>query len=693
MADAIWAEIEQSESFMVCSMCEEAASLASSIIKKIGRPNLSVDDGDFEFDLYEAMVAAGMVLVQSLKQLSRTSAILNELKTLFVSVEAIPVQVLLTGVCFQISEGSTVGAKEFLEEYISKWRYVDGHYYVLASAERSLNFKEGSDSYFVLGADKYIQVVELYAVMLLGTVSSDVDLAISWVEQAALPEKNRQELLRRLHSLHSTKVTHLSQGSLSHSPLANHESHPSAKGPNVPEGTSRSLKASYLINGEKDSKQSNLKLYRQSHGLLSWFRNITLKFGNHQMVISNGKILIACLILFAYYIIRRKGVSLRRIVKRQALFVKKSLVDLWELAFSFQNSSFLLTPNLLRAKEIDQILQQIKAIYKLILKEVEQMSTSFAEAFPAMQETLLEFRAGKMLLEGKRVVPDTRKGLIRIARGEEGLVHFQWLDRTQNVIEDDQIVFPDEAVFEKVNQASSRVYILKFNTDDRKFFFWMQEPKAEDDSQLCIAVNNFINQPLEFGVEEPDASEPLQVSEDMIEDDISSRAGNLTVPNLGAEAISDVTSSSGPVKLEDLQRILSSIGPAEIAGDPDGGLGLDDILKPDLIMPLIESLSLEERLASYLPEGQWRPEDLLELLQSPPFRQQVDSFTYVLRTGQIDLSQFGIDPSKYKFTVLSFLEALEDSVSKLSESGETQQDDKDVRPQSCNRNDPMDESK
>ncbi|KAL4384978.1 hypothetical protein GQ457_15G029460 [Hibiscus cannabinus] len=321
------------------------------------------------------------------------------------------------------------------------------------------------------------------------------------------------------------------------------------------------------------------------------------------------------------------------------------------------------------------------------------MSSSFAEAFPAMQETLLEFRAGKMLLEGKRVVPDTRKGLIRIARGEEGLVHFQWLDRTQNVIEDDQIIFPDEAVFEKVNQASGRVYILKFNTDDRKFFFWMQEPEAEDDSQLCIAVNNFINQPLELGVEEPDASEPLQVYEEMVEDDVSSRAGNLTVPNLGAEAISDVTSSSGPVKLEDLQRILSSIGPAEIAGDPDGGLGLDDILKPDLIMPFIESLSLEERLASYLPEGQWTPEDLLELLQSPPFRQQVDSFTYVLRTGQIDLSQFGIDPSKYKFTVLSFLEALEDTVTKTTVTGETQQEDKDARPQSCNRNDPMDESK
>ncbi|KAL2342631.1 hypothetical protein Fmac_003916 [Flemingia macrophylla] len=315
------------------------------------------------------------------------------------------------------------------------------------------------------------------------------------------------------------------------------------------------------------------------------------------------------------------------------------------------------------------------------------MSSSSVDAFPVVQEVMLEFRAGKMFFEGKRVVPDTRKGLVRIARGEEGLVHFQWLDRTQNAVEDDQIVFPNEAIFEKVNQTSGRVYILKFNSDDRKFFFWMQESNADGDSQLCSLVNDYINRPLELiGEEEHDGSLPIQVSEDMAEDDISSRAANL-----GVEATSDVT-SSGPVKLEDLQRILSNIGPSDNIVDPDGGLGLGDIFKPDLIMPLMETLSLEQRLAPYLPEGKWTPEEILELLQSPPFRQQVDSFTYVLRTGQIDLSQFGIDPSKYKFTVLSFLEALEDSVSKSVDSEEARQDDQDVRSQSCNRQDPMDES-
>ncbi|CAI9783403.1 unnamed protein product [Fraxinus pennsylvanica] len=314
------------------------------------------------------------------------------------------------------------------------------------------------------------------------------------------------------------------------------------------------------------------------------------------------------------------------------------------------------------------------------------MDSSATEAFPQIQEILLEFHAGKMLLEGNRVIPDSRKGLVRIGRGEEGLIHFQWLDRSLHIVEDDQIIFPDEAIFEKVNQSSGRVYILKFHTDDRKFFFWMQETKSEIDTQLCTSVNLYLNQPLELSdEEEPDASVPAPISEDMVEEDISSRAGNLVGSGMGAEGTSEVT-SSGPVKLADLQRILSNIGSADEAGDPEAGLGLGDILKPEFILPLIDELPLEQQLAPYLPEGQWTLEELIELLQSPPFRQQLDSFTYVLRTGQVDLTQFGIDPSKYKFTVPSFLEALEDSVS--DESGQL---GSDLRSQTCNRGDPVDE--
>ncbi|KAL3566509.1 hypothetical protein D5086_031924 [Populus alba] len=230
-----------------------------------------------------------------------------------------------------------------------------------------------------------------------------------------------------------------------------------------------------------------------------------------------------------------------------------------------------------------------------------------------------------MVFYGKKVVPDSRKRLVRIGPGDEGLLHFQWLDRNLNVVED---------LFLDVLIDSIRLFFFL-----KRLFLRRSGAKAKDDSQLCSSVNYYINRPFEFlDEEDPDASTPFQVFEDMLEDNISLRTGNLVVPNLGAE----VTSSSRPVKLEDLQRILSNIGGGGSSGDPDEGLGLGDILKPDLIMPLNETLPLEEGLTSHLPEGHWTLEDILDLLQSPPFRQQV------LRTRQIDLSQVGINPSKSK---------------------------------------------
>ncbi|KAJ6857751.1 hypothetical protein NC651_039237 [Populus alba x Populus x berolinensis] len=77
------------------------------------------------------------------------------------------------------------------------------------------------------------------------------------------------------------------------------------------------------------------------------------------------------------------------------------------------------------------------------------------------------------------------------------------------------------------------------------------------------------------------------------------------------------------MKLEDLQRILSNIG-AEV----------------------VRVIQMKVIINAYCIRT-----DISDLLQSHPFRQQVDSFTYVLRTGQIDLSQFEINPSKCEWSV------------------------------------------
>ncbi|CAI5986888.1 unnamed protein product [Closterium sp. NIES-65] len=109
-------------------------------------------------------------------------------------------------------------------------------------------------------------------------------------------------------------------------------------------------------------------------------------------------------------------------------------------------------------------------------------------------DVLLEFRAGRMSVSGSTVKPDPRKGLFRLIRTEDLLLHLQWLDRTTQAVEEDMVVFPDEAKFEKVSQSSGRVYMLSFNEDDRKLFFWMQEPKAHNDEHHCSEVNRILNE-------------------------------------------------------------------------------------------------------------------------------------------------------------------------------------------------------
>ncbi|CAI5468191.1 unnamed protein product, partial [Closterium sp. Yama58-4] len=109
-------------------------------------------------------------------------------------------------------------------------------------------------------------------------------------------------------------------------------------------------------------------------------------------------------------------------------------------------------------------------------------------------DVLLEFRAGRMTVSGSTVKPDPRKGLFRLIRTEDLLLHLQWLDRTTQAVEEDMVVFPDEAKFEKVSQSSGRVYVLSFNEDDRKLFFWMQEPKAHNDEHHCSEVNRILNE-------------------------------------------------------------------------------------------------------------------------------------------------------------------------------------------------------
>jgi len=114
------------------------------------------------------------------------------------------------------------------------------------------------------------------------------------------------------------------------------------------------------------------------------------------------------------------------------------------------------------------------------------------------KSSLVEFRAGKMTFNAstKMVSPDKRKGMLMVTQSDDQLMHLQWKDRTSGTVEDDLILMPDDVEFKAVPACTTgRVFVLKFKGNDKKMFFWMQEPKSDKDEEFCKKVNDFLNNP------------------------------------------------------------------------------------------------------------------------------------------------------------------------------------------------------
>jgi Proteasome complex subunit Rpn13 ubiquitin receptor len=77
---------------------------------------------------------------------------------------------------------------------------------------------------------------------------------------------------------------------------------------------------------------------------------------------------------------------------------------------------------------------------------------------------------------------------------DDQLLHFYWKDRKANIVEEDLIIFPEEAEMVHVPECETgRVYLLKFKSSSQKLFFWMQNANDEKDKENVDRVNKLIN--------------------------------------------------------------------------------------------------------------------------------------------------------------------------------------------------------
>ncbi|KAJ3072810.1 hypothetical protein HK102_006160 [Quaeritorhiza haematococci] len=234
-------------------------------------------------------------------------------------------------------------------------------------------------------------------------------------------------------------------------------------------------------------------------------------------------------------------------------------------------------------------------------------------------------------------------------------------DRKSNKIEDDLIIFPEEAEFIKVKQSSGRVYVLRFKSSSQRLFFWVQEPSEDADAALAKRINDLINDPSAAAEEPTSPSQAVSPSSDT--------ATPAAAPNSAttAQPPSTATGGSGASQsqLEQLRNILASISVPAGAGQPD--LELSSILTPANVSPLLQDRQVVEALFPHLPEGAARtPEEVQDVIRSPQFAQSMQMLSTAIRSGQIGplLQQLGVDAnaSRSLASVREFLQAIQDQV-------------------------------
>jgi len=282
-----------------------------------------------------------------------------------------------------------------------------------------------------------------------------------------------------------------------------------------------------------------------------------------------------------------------------------------------------------------------------------------------MAEPLLAFKAGRAFrTEGTNtVVPDPTKGAIILSSGDDGLLHLVWKNRTTNTIEEDLILFPTDATFTKVPQATGgRVYVLKFSSSDQRHFFWMQDESSARDEEFVNNVNGLLDDPEYEPVWDTPAVETSQ-----------------TQPSTSAQASSSSQMGSGgssfqatPEQVASLQAILRSGGLNTAAEQPD--LSLTDILTPTNLNPLfVNHPELIPSLFPHLPPDLPTPPsaDVLQsVINSPQFRSAVANLDQALRTGLLGglVRSLGL-PEEAGSGVGPFLRAIQEQADRENADG------------------------
>ncbi|WVQ79366.1 hypothetical protein IAT38_001463 [Cryptococcus sp. DSM 104549] len=263
----------------------------------------------------------------------------------------------------------------------------------------------------------------------------------------------------------------------------------------------------------------------------------------------------------------------------------------------------------------------------------------------------------------KWVDSNPEKGLIEL-KVEDDLVHLWWKSRVDNRLEDELIVFPGEATFEKVAQdPTGRTHVLKFSSSNQKYFFWFQRLSKEGDLRAQVDINALIQD----SSYRPGTA-PLPAQEENWPP--TPGAPRLSNPEPAPASAAAEAGSSGmdvdPSSREDMARLLVQWAQSGALGQVEDDARLTDVLSPATISNLIASQpTLVPTLAPLLPPGLNLPEnptadDLIPVFTAPQFTDAIASLDNALRSGGLPagvMRELGL-PESAGQSVKGFLDGL-----------------------------------
>jgi len=296
-------------------------------------------------------------------------------------------------------------------------------------------------------------------------------------------------------------------------------------------------------------------------------------------------------------------------------------------------------------------------------------------------------KAGRAFRRGETNFVDSEAtpGEITITEGaDDGLIHFNWINRSTHNADIDLIVFPSDASFVPVSQSlGGRMHVLKFSSSDQRHFIWFQDSFPGAFASYVANINGLLDDP-EFvvnhdadaaGRAQPAPQQPVASTSTAPAVTATSSTPTIPPPTSGA-------SPGAPPSLEHLAQLRALVAGLPQDGSSGTGAGssglpdlsLSDVLSPSTLAPLFATASPEvlrsifPTLPSDLPIPP-SPDVLRRVVESQPFQAQVRALDRALQTGLVGGLVVGLGlPEEAGLGIRPFLDAVQKQAKKNQDS-------------------------